>query len=275
MISLTTSSKDGEIIMINLADSFRDFLKQLEEKDLLKRIKNPLSVEFEIPAVIKHYDGDYAVLFENVINHDGNKSMMVAAGITNSRDKIALGLGIPKEEILPHIMNAIKNPMPTKIVKNGFVQEVVKEDFEILKELPILRHWDKEPAPYVTSAVVVAKDIETKRPNISFHRMFPIAPDRFVARLVEARDLDLFYRRAEEQNKPLEIAIMIGVEIPILLAAAISAGDINELEIASALKGKPIEMVKCKTVDLEVPANAEIVLEGKICQKKGQKKDPL
>jgi 2,5-furandicarboxylate decarboxylase 1 len=130
-----------------------------------------------------------------------------------------------------------------------------------LEELPILTHLPQDGGPYITAGVVVIKGPDYGR-NVSFHRLLRIGPRRLVARLVEGRGTDSALRKSEGG---LEVAICIGNSMPVLLAAGMSPPpEIDEFSIANALR--PTPLVRCLTVDLEVPAETEIILEGQITQ---------
>jgi UbiD family decarboxylase len=135
---------------------------------------------------------------------------------------------------------------------------VVETDVN-LDRIPVLSHLRGDGGPYITSGVAIIKDPDCGR-NMSFHRLMQIGPDRFAARIVEGRGTSTALGKV---SGDLEIAICIGVSPAVLLAAAMSPPKgVDELAIANALC--PTPLVKCKTVDLEVPADAEIVLEGRI-----------
>ena len=111
--------------------------------------------------------------------------------------------------------------------------------------------------------MVIAKDPETGVRNVSFNRMQIKGADKTGLRMSPTQDLEAYYKKAVAMNKPLELAVVIGSHPMCQLAAACGpARDVDEMEIAGALRGEPMEMVKCKTVDIEVPAYAEMVLEG-------------
>jgi UbiD family decarboxylase len=127
-----------------------------------------------------------------------------------------------------------------------------------LETLPVLTHLRQDAGPYITAAVAVTKDPDLGR-NVSFHRLLRLDRNHLVARLVEGRGTDTLLNKSSDV---VEVAICIGNSIPVLVAAAASpAPDIDEFSIANSLF--PTALVKCLTVDLEVPADTEIVLEGR------------
>ena len=177
---------------------------------------------------------------------------------------IAQALGIEPADIVPRIHEAIRAPVKPVPVARGRVQEIVVTD-DPLAVLPVPRFFERETRHYITAGVILARDPHTGKGNASFARfaihdgktaMVGIAPNHHLA---------LFSRRAAEAGKALEIAVAIGAHPAIQLAACLylGVGD-DELHCAGSLLGAPVDVVKAKTVDLMVPADAEIVIEGTI-----------
>jgi 2,5-furandicarboxylate decarboxylase 1 len=133
-----------------------------------------------------------------------------------------------------------------------------------LTKLPIMRYTEKDGGKYIASAVAIVRDPEFKARNMCFHRLMLLDKTRFVARIVENRGTDTALKKAGGE---LDIAICIGNSTAVLLAAATSLPKgVDELGMANAL-GKTA-LIKCKTIDLEVPRDCEIVLEGRITSEK-------
>ncbi len=236
--------------------SLRGFLEELEKSKKLLKFKKPVDPNLEIARILKENDGK-VVLFENV----KNSKYRVVGGVCSSRENFALALGVKKDELLLKISDAINNPKEPEIVEKGACQEVVEEDID-LSEIPILTHSSGDMGPYITSGIFIAKDPEYGI-NADYHRASPTSKDKLVARICQ-RDL---YKYIERCKGELEIAICIGIHPSVSLAAAISTGiQVNELAIANSLK--PLRLVKCKTLNLCVPENSEIVLEGIITKER-------
>jgi UbiD family decarboxylase len=236
---------------------FRSYLEQLGKSGELIRIKKEVSTEYEIASVIEAL-GEKPVFFEKV----RESSIPVAAGLVSSKDLIAMSLGIKKEQLLPKLSNALEHPIPPKVVENGECQEIVEKNVDLTK-LPIMRYTEKDGGKYITSAIAIVKDSELGR-NTCFHRLMLLDKNHFVVRIVEDRGTDSALKKAGGE---LEIAICIGNSTAVLLAAATSLPKgVDELGMANALE--QTELVKCKTVDLEVPRNCEFVLEGRITKEK-------
>ena len=240
--------------------SIRPFLERLEQDGELLRIPKPVDSAFELSAFLSAADAGPALLFEKV----NGSALRVAGNLLNSRARIAQALGIQPADIVPRIHEAIRAPVKPVAVATGRVHDVVVTE-NPLSVLPVPRFFEREARHYITAGVIVARDPHTGRGNASFARfaihdgttaMVGIAPNHHLA---------LFARRAAEAGRTLEIAVVIGAHPAIQLAACLylGVGD-DELECAGGLLGAPVNVVKAKTVDLMVPADAEIVLEGTI-----------
>ena len=240
--------------------SIRPFLDALEKDGALLRIPKPVDREFELSAFLSAADAGPALLFEKV----NGSALRVAGNLLNSRARIAQALGIGIADIVPRIHEAIRAPVKPAKVASGRVQDVVVTD-NPLAVLPVPRFLEREARHYITAGVILARDPQTGKGNASFARfaihdgktaMVGIAPNHHLA---------LFSRRAAEAGKVLEIAVVIGAHPAIQLAACLylGVGD-DELECAGSLLGQPVNVVPAKTVNLMVPADAEIVLEGTI-----------
>jgi len=237
--------------------SFREFLGMLERAGHVTLISEEVDPRLEMAALINQLE-EQPVLF----HHVKGSSYPVAAGICSRRELIALGLGVPKEQLLFALAGALRNPVPPQTV--GTVrspvpcQEVVEERVD-LNTLPVLTHLPSDGGSYVTAGVAIVEDPELGR-NMAFHRLMQLDKRHFAIRLVEGRGT---YTALQKAGGELDIAICIGNSLAVLLAAAMSpAPGVDELSIANTLA--PTTLVKCLTVPLEVPADAEIVLEGRI-----------
>src|SRR5271157_2792328 len=241
--------------------SLREWLSILEKEGMLKTVSRPVSSVHELAAVAKKGDGKYCVRFSNV----SGASMQVVAGIASSRQMFALSLRTSVEDLVERFSSAHSNSNDCILVGTSAapVKEIIKPNID-LNEFPIPVHHEKDAGPYITAGVLVAKNPSTGIRNLSIHRFQILDKDK-LGMLILPRHLWHFYRMAEAEQKPLDVAIAIGLDPILLLASqAITPLGVDECTIASALYKKPLELVKCETVDLEVPAHAEIVLEGRI-----------
>jgi len=232
---------------------FRSFLEQLDKNGELLRIRKEVSTEYEVAGIIDAL-GEKPVFFEKV----KESSMPVVAGLVSSKDLIARGLNIKKEQLLHKLSTAIENPLPPDVVEKGECQEIVEKTVDLIK-LPIMRYTEKDGGKYIASAIAIIKDPELGR-NTCFHRLMLLDKKKFVARIVEERGTDTALKKSGGE---LDIAFCIGNSTAVLLAAATSLPKgVDEMGMANVLE--KTELVKCKTIDLEVPRDCEIVLEGRI-----------
>ena len=256
----------------------REHLRQLEENHYLIRIKRPINKDTEMhPLVRLQFRGGIpaderkAFLFENVTDSRGkNYSTPVVVGALAASPKIyAIGMQCKEEEVAYKWQQALYNLTPPVVVQNGPAQEVVLTGDQLkqsggLDELPIpisTPGWDN--APYTTCSVFVSKDPETGVYNLGNYRGQLKAPDRMGVYPIASSDLKQHWVKCRERGEPLQVALVIGAP-PIVYYAAVQKipPHISEYDVAGALAGEPIRLIRCKTIDLEVPAESEFVIEG-------------
>ncbi len=240
--------------------SIRPFLAKLERQGELLRIGKPVDPRYELSAFLSAADPGPALLFESVTG----SSLKVVGNLLTGRARIAAALGIGIREILPAIHRSIREPVAPVRVATGAVQEVILEDSP-LAGLPIPTFFERESRPYITAGVILARDPESGRGNLSFARFAILDDKSALVGIAPNHHLALFARRAAAAGRPLEIAVALGTHPAIQLAACLylGVGD-DELECAGRLLGAPVNVVPARTVDLLVPADAELVLEGVI-----------
>jgi len=231
-------------------------MREFISEAVVEKISKEVNPDLEIAKILNENSGKI-ILFEKI----KNSPYQVVGGVCSSRENFARALGVKREEMIQRISGAIDGPTKPKTVDNAPCQEVVEKGVD-LSRIPILTHTKKDMGPYITAGVFVSNDKDFGL-NLSFHRASPISKNKLVARIC-SRDLMEYLKRAGGE---LDIAICLGMHPSVLLAAAISAGiEVNELEIANSLH--PLELVKCKTNDILVPADSEIVLEGRITKER-------
>ena len=231
----------------------RSFLRVLEQEQLLTRISKPVSHEFEAANIIYSLD-EQPIIFDSIKGFD----FPVFAGITSNRDIIAKGLDTTKEELLFKLVDALKHPKEPKLVSHAPCQEKVIHDPDLSK-LPILHHLPGDGGRYLSASVCTIKDPDDGR-NVSYHRMMQIGKNTLTARLIKKRQTRTTYDKIDDD---LELAVCLGSSVAVMVAASLGPpSNVDEFSIANALDETPL--VKCKTKDLEVPANSEIVLEGRL-----------
>jgi UbiD family decarboxylase len=256
---------------------FRDFLAFLKRSGVLVEITRPCSSDLEIACIIKENDGK-PVFFKSVKGH----SIPVAAGLFGFRDAFSIGTMSPAEvkakpgstllgekrlpatdpqSFINKLYKAIEGRKKPEAIPAGQAapcQEIVEKPGN-LDVLPILKHLAGDGGKYITSGVAIYTCPKYGR-NISFHRMMVLGRNRMVVRTVENRGLDTAIK--EKKGEPLEAAVVIGNSSQVLLAGSTSPPKgVDELSIANAIL--PFKVVRCKTIDVDVPIDSEIVIEGR------------
>ena len=224
----------------------------IEDENIIE-ITEELSSELEVAEVLRKYPKD-TVIIRNVKGYD----MSVVSGICNTREKIARSISCEVGEITEKIIEAMENPVKVDKFTDFSRYNTCDAD---LSKIPILTHYKRDGGAYITAGVVFARDPETGIQNASIHRMMLLDSKRLVIRIVP-RNLYTYFQNAQKTGKNLEIAIAVGMDPAILLASTTSIPiDYNEMDVANALKGGELELIKCG--ELEVP-QADIILEGEI-----------
>ena len=240
--------------------TLRDWLDHLAARDRLAIIRPGVALRHELAAISKRFDGTKATLFPRPDGH----AIPVVSGILADRSWMAEAMGVPGGALLDRFRHASKNPVPWREVSEAPAQEVVHRTVDLARLLPLPTHNELDSGPYITAGLVITRNPRTGVQNVSINRCQLNGPDKLVI-LILPRHTHLFYQRAEEAGEPLEVAIVIGADPLTLLASqAIVPVDHDELEIAGALHGRPLDVVRCVTKELRVPAHAEIVIEGRM-----------
>ena len=276
--------------------SLRDFIARLESAGRLHRVQAPVSPNFEMTEIQTRLIAEEgpAVLFENVVGDDGGRhDMPVLVNLFGTVERVAWGMnrepGQLREvgetlaflrqpeppsgwreaiEMLP-LLNTVRAMKPRSI-GTGPVQEVVLTGDDIdLAQLPIQTCWPGEPAPLITWPLVVTKGPSPARIdnyNLGIYRMQVVGRDKTLMRWLAHRGGAQQHRRwAAEKREPLPAAVVIGADPGTILAAVTPVPDtLSEYQFAGLLRGQKVELVEAKTVPLEVPAEAEIVIEGHV-----------
>lgn len=245
--------------------TLRSWLRRLAETDRLAVAEAGVDLDFELSAIAKRQDGKKAVLFPAPKRGQANAlNVPVVAGLVSDRNWIAESLGLDPSEVLGKFRDAVEHPIPSVEVSDAPVQQAIIREPDLLRDLPIPLHNEHDSGPYISAGLVIARNPRTGVQNVSINRLQINGPDR-MGILMLPRHLHHFYSAAEAAGDPLEVAIAIGVDPATLLASqAIVPIDFDELEVAGALHGEGLRVVKCVTNNVRVPADAEIVIEGRL-----------
>ncbi len=243
-------------------ENFRSWIESWEKRGWLTRIRKPVDARYILGGVTKKLGKEKAVLFEQVSEY----SIPLVSNFIFSREALATSLGMEEKDLIPRLQKAMEKPQPCEVIEKApFKENVLTQHLNPLKLFPIPTYHEKDAGPYITGGILVAKDPETGIRNVSIHRI-RVFDDGVMSLLILPRHLDLCLQKAVKLKRPLEVAVAIGVDPFTLLASqAILPFGVDELEVANAMReGSSLKLAKCATVDLEVPADSEIVLEGVI-----------
>ena len=251
----------------------REFLAKLEECEDLYKVSQPVDALYEIGGWVRYSDDKRpkgpALLFENIKGY--KKGYRVYAGGIGSVRRLAIALGldpeIPLRDLIATYKERIGRPIDPIRVADGPVMENIKTGEEVdLLEFPIPWWTPRDRERYVgTWHGNVTKNRETGVTNIGMYRVQLVDGKRTCAGFAPSSDAGFHYRQRESLGEPLEMAIVVGADETInMVAASGEPENVDEYSVAGGLRDAPVELVRCSTVDLEVPAHAEIVIEGKI-----------
>jgi UbiD family decarboxylase len=267
---------------------FQEHLADLEAAGLVERIDTPIDKDTELHPLVRWQfvggvpeDKRKAFIFTNVTDAKGRKYdiPVVVGALSASPEIYAFGMGRKVEEIGDAWMQAINHPIAPIRVTNAPCQEVVTTGDGLkapggLNALPVpVSTPGFDSAPYLTATLCVTRDPETGVQNMGTYRAGLKAADRLAVRMV-AREATgaggfLHWQKYRARKEKMPIAIVVGAApIVVFTGPQKLAIDLDEMGVAGGLAGEPIRMVKCKTIDLDVPADSEIVIEGLIdCEK--------
>lgn len=247
----------------------REFLARLEQVGQLKKVKASVDKDWEISTVMRKCIFDNpkesrpALLFEKIKGY----SSTVAVGALLTRTKYAIALETDEKDLVTPWLNALRNPMPPKLVSSGPCKENVLKGRDARLSLFPIPTWTpgKDGGPYISAGCVVTKDPDTGARNVGTYRFMVRSDYECGVLITPAQHIGIHYTKHERRGAPMEVAVAIGPDPSVCLAAVAGVPyGVDEYGVAGGLRGQPLELVKCETVDLEVPAAAEIVIEGEI-----------
>lgn len=240
--------------------SCRTILAELDRRGEMLTFADPVDLDYEVSAIFSLVDGRGAIKLDNVRGH----RTPIFGNILSSRDRIALALGVGRDDVQDALLAAIAAPVIATPVDRGPVQEeIVRAD--ILTGLPVPRFFARETGPYITAGLMVARDPETGRGNASYARLKVLGPDTAMIGIAPNHHLAILARKAQARGEALPFAVVLGAHPAIQLAACLYLGlGEDEMHCAGALLGEPVRLLRCRTIDVPVPAEAEIAIEGHI-----------
>jgi 4-hydroxy-3-polyprenylbenzoate decarboxylase len=252
----------------------RDWINTLEKEGELARVKTKVDWNLEIGGINqKAYDMEGpALLFENIKDHENTLCRKLFTSSLSTFPRIALMMGLPKDshprKLIKTYMERTKKLVKPKIIKDGPVKEnILKGDDVNLFELPAPKWHQRDGGRYlITMNGVVTKDPETKWQNVGTYRGMVHDRNHTGMSIVHNQHIWMHWRKHKKLGrKTMPCAVVLGCD-PVLPMVASSnvPTDVDEYDVMGAIREEPVELVKCETVDLEVPSSAEIILEGEI-----------
>ena len=250
----------------------RDFIASLRETGDLLILSTPLDPKYEISAILSQIgkkEGP-AILFKKVKGYE----FPVVGNLLGTKKRLSMALGVDAEDLIESALPKLERRIPPNLISDRSLKGVMtkKEKIDLFKLLPILTHYFKDSGPYITSGITSARDLKNGTIGRGLHRMEVRGKDELGISLLNP-PLSEIYAQYKKENRKMEVATVIGVD-PAILIASISKvpRGVDKLSVAGGLRGEPVPIVKAETVDIDIPAHAEIVIEGFI-DPKGEEKD--
>ena len=250
-----------------MTKDLREFLRAVETQapELLVRVRREVAPKWELSAVQKRLQagGELPVLvFDRVAGH----TMPVVSNLFASKRHLALALDTTPEQVIERFGDAQKSRISPKEVTSGPVKDVVSIGEQAdLRALPLVTHCEKDAGPYLTSGMTIVRDPESRALNAGIYRHLYLSPKTLTMNMAPLCHAAEVAHKAEEKGVPVDAAIVIGHH-PAMGMASQQRGALGEFELETmgGLLGEPVDVVPAETVDVLVPADAEIVIEGHI-----------
>jgi 2,5-furandicarboxylate decarboxylase 1 len=248
--------------------SLRGFVRMVEAEypDEIVRIREPVDLRFETTSIVFELDRagrSPVVVFENA----GGQSMPVVTNVAANRKLLAACLGVPVDDLPNAFRQRCQTYLPCEVVEHAAWDEIVIEGDDVdLTKLPIPLQFSVDGAPYITAGQISARDPATGVDTTGFHRLMLKGKNRLGVSLHSRRRMYEFHRRAEERGQSLPVAITIGTHPLHYMGSMVYAypPDVRKFEIIGGLFGEPYRLARCGVENLEVPAGAEMIIEGEI-----------
>jgi 2,5-furandicarboxylate decarboxylase 1 len=237
----------------------------MAEHGRLQAYLAPVDPYLEVAGIMKRLDGGPALLFSAVNGFD----MPVVGNLLSCQANCEAAFGSDFRGIREFVGRALGSPKPPVLVDKTPAQEHVHtKDLDLARLLPALHHTAADSGRFITAGVVIVRDPDTGTYNASYHRLQLAGPDRTAVRLDYGRHLRVAFEHAKRKAEPLPIVVCIGTDLALLYTAATMGSQMpehaDEVAVAGGLCGRPLPVVKAVSQDLLVPAETEIVLEGRM-----------
>ncbi len=253
----------------------RHFLGQLRKHGELLAVSDEVDLRYELCEFLHQADRAHgpALAFERIKGH----SMKVVGNLVGTKKRLALAFGLTNENKLLEVYRKRRGSVGRpRRVKDGPVKEVILRNGKQvdLNALPIPTYHEDDAGPYITCGILTAKDPQTGARSMGLHRLQVKGSRRLGVHLANP-PISHFVAKAEENNRPLDVAISLGVHPILLLASIVSAPTEDKIAIAGSLLGSPLALARCDTSDVDIPAHAEVVIEGRVLPKVREPEGPF
>jgi UbiD family decarboxylase len=250
-----------------MAQDLRSFVAAYERAHPAEvvRVTEPVGIEHDVMAVVLEYERRRRwpiLFFEQVRGFD----IPVVANVVASRRALAFALGVPESGLAAEYARRLKERVKPVVVPDApFRRHVLTGDAVDLQALPAPLYFPGDAGRYLTAGMLVARDPDTGVETEGYHRFQLRGRDRLGVSLHSRRRMFEYQRRAEARGRPLPCAIVLGLHPLVSMGSlAYPPADVGKFEVVGGLLGEPLEVAPCATLDLHVPAGAEIVVEGEI-----------
>ena len=250
-----------------MSQSVRDFVAAYAKEfpDEVVRVTEPVSLEYEVMALVLEYERRrrFPILLLESLR---GSAIPIVCNVVASRRALAFALGVPESALALEYARRIKDTIKPVVVTDAPFRHtrVTGRDLDLAR-LPIPTYFPGDAGRYLTAGLLVARDPETGVETEGYHRFQVKGRDRMGVSLHSRRRMFEYQRRAEALKQPLPCAIALGVHPLVSMGSlAYPPPDVGKFEVVGGLLGEPLEVAPCTSIDLQVPAAAEIVIEGEI-----------
>ena len=251
---------------MSVPSSLRAAVEFLDQSGGLTRVSRPVDPVGELTGVVSAMEDSglwSAALFESIKGYD---DWRVVSSLFADRRNVAAMLGAEQAQLTAQLSKRFGDPIDTETVDEGPVQEIVLEgDDASLDDIPLVWHHAKDAGRYISMGLTFVKDPDSGRRNVGIYRFMQRDARTLVPSLTSISNIADIFRRQEERDRPLDIAIVPSASPAMTLAAGYRAPlGVDECTLAGGLQGEPVRLVRARTVDVEVPADAEVVIEARL-----------
>ncbi len=249
--------------------SIRDFIEQAEADGMLQRIKAEVDWDLELSHIAKLNEEKKgpALLFENVKDYDSP----VLTSVCTTTERLSLIMGMPKDstlvDLMRHWVEKGETKVPPKLVDTGPCKEnkMMADEVDLFK-FPVPKFFPMDGGRFFgTAHFVVTKDPESDWVNVGTYRLQLLDKNTLGTQFIKGKHSDIMLKKYQAMGKPMPVAVVVGCDpLLFLMGAARLSAFQSEYDLAGAIRGEPVEVVKCETNDLIVPTTAEIVVEGEV-----------